>query len=451
MSASIRTLKLNLLGDVSGFNKSMRKASGDADNFSSKMKSSMKSIGKSVALAGVAAAGFAVAFGTDAVKAYLEDEKGQRRLQTALKNTTKATTKQRKAVETYISKVQYAYGVTDDKLRPAFQRLTQATGSIAKSQSMFTTVLDISAGTGKDVETVANALAKAYGGNLASLQRLGLGLDKATIKSGNFDVAFQKLQSTFGGQAKAKANSFEGRLEILKIRFDEFKESVGGKLITPLTTLMNFVENTLVPRLGDVADGFNGKTGVNKGVKDFAEIVAAQNLGLAIRNVASAFGALFTVFAGDKKFSKKGANTADTLQSIADAINAIAGALRTLKPLMSVAKTLLDVMPNLTNVDRFKDFFLHGKPMTSTKTKKAVGGAVSRGRSYLVGERGAEVVTMGANGYITPNNRLGGNGGTTIININGVIDAESARRSIERLLQTSSIRTGAINLRGSVL
>lgn len=38
---------------------------------------------------------------------------------------------------------------------------------------------------------------------------------------------------------------------------------------------------------------------------------------------------------------------------------------------------------------------------------KALGGAVSRGSSYIVGERGPEMFTPGASGSITPNNRLG--------------------------------------------
>ena len=45
----------------------------------------------------------------------------------------------------------------------------------------------------------------------------------------------------------------------------------------------------------------------------------------------------------------------------------------------------------------------------------------------------------------------GGGGGNTVININGVIDAESARRSIEKLLQNSARRTGPINLVGATL
>jgi hypothetical protein len=35
--------------------------------------------------------------------------------------------------------------------------------------------------------------------------------------------------------------------------------------------------------------------------------------------------------------------------------------------------------------------------------------------------------------------------------MNGVVDGESARRSIEKVMQTSSRRTGAVNLNGGSL
>jgi len=39
---------------------------------------------------------------------------------------------------------------------------------------------------------------------------------------------------------------------------------------------------------------------------------------------------------------------------------------------------------------------------------RAMGGPVRAGETYLVGERGPELMTVGANGYVTPNNALGG-------------------------------------------
>lgn len=45
---------------------------------------------------------------------------------------------------------------------------------------------------------------------------------------------------------------------------------------------------------------------------------------------------------------------------------------------------------------------------------RALGGQVRAGESYVVGERGPEVLTMGAGGRITPNEALGGGGGQVV-------------------------------------
>ncbi|NCX55765.1 MAG: hypothetical protein EBW87_00990 [Burkholderiaceae bacterium] len=460
MSATTRTLKLNLLGDVSGFKRSMKQASGETDNFSSKMKSSMLSIGKSVALAGVAVAGYAVALGVDAVKAAIEDEKSQRRLAIALRNTTGATKKQVKQIEAYIGKTSLAYGIVDDKLRPAFQRLTQATKDTKKSQDLLSLALDVSAGTGKDLETVANAIAKAYGGNLASLQRLGLGLDASIIKTKDFGKAQIELEKTFGGQAKAKANSFEGKIERFKIAIDEAKESIGYMILDAVQPLVDKWLPKIAKGIGDVINGFEGKGGKGSGIA----------LGKSLKTLADAivqlFGAINTTDTGKTR------DVGETVRTIADAINAVADAIGKLKTVYGYwdrflkgvgrflpATALIAYEHNAVfspDSNRGTNAGLRGAleslrrflPNMNWGGARATGGSVRAGRSYLVGERGAEIVTMGGNGYVTPNNALGG---TTIININGVIDAESARRSIERLLQQSSIRTGQVNLRGSVL
>ena len=53
--------------------------------------------------------------------------------------------------------------------------------------------------------------------------------------------------------------------------------------------------------------------------------------------------------------------------------------------------------------------------------KKAQGGPVTGGRSYIVGERGPEVFTPRGSGNITPNNQLGGS-----VNINVNVDASGS-------------------------
>ena len=72
---------------------------------------------------------------------------------------------------------------------------------------------------------------------------------------------------------------------------------------------------------------------------------------------------------------------------------------------------------------------------------KASGGAVSAGTSYIVGEKGAELFTPKSDGFITPNNQLGGSSTTNIsINVNGALDKEGVARQIIDLLNNSFYR-----------
>jgi hypothetical protein len=72
---------------------------------------------------------------------------------------------------------------------------------------------------------------------------------------------------------------------------------------------------------------------------------------------------------------------------------------------------------------------------------RAMGGPVTSGTSYLVGEQGPELFTPGRNGSITPNHSLGGGRGSVInLTVNGAIDPEGTARAIINVLNNSSYR-----------
>lgn len=78
---------------------------------------------------------------------------------------------------------------------------------------------------------------------------------------------------------------------------------------------------------------------------------------------------------------------------------------------------------------------------------RAMGGDVQAGNSYLVGERGAEIITMGGNGHVTPNHKLGSDTKVTIVNqTTGKIDKVEERRMpdgelILTILETVAVQT----------
>lgn len=185
--AGSRTLKLSILADVDDLKKKLDTGSKEVEGFGGKLEKFSKVAAAAFAAAAAAAAAYAGKLAIEGVKAAIEDEAAQKRLALALQNVTKATDSQIAAVEEQILKTSLATGVADDKLRPALQRLAVATGSVEKSQELLTLALDVSAATGKDVESVSLALAKAYDGNLGSLTRLGVGISAAEAKTLGFE------------------------------------------------------------------------------------------------------------------------------------------------------------------------------------------------------------------------------------------------------------------------
>jgi hypothetical protein len=246
--AGSRTLKLSILADVDDLKKKLDIGSKEVEGFGGKLEKFGKIAAAAFAAAAAAAAAYAGKLAIEGVKAAIEDEAAQKRLALALENVTGATEAQIAAVEEQISKTALATGVADDKLRPALQRLATATGSVEQSQKLLTLALDISAATGKDVETVSNALGKAYEGNTASLTRLGIGLSAAEIKTMGLQGAVTQLGQTFGGAAATQANTFEGQIARLRVGFDEAKEAIGAQLLPVIQRLLDYVVNVLIPK-----------------------------------------------------------------------------------------------------------------------------------------------------------------------------------------------------------
>jgi hypothetical protein len=170
-----------------------------------------------------------ISFGKAAVNAFAADEKAARSLALALANTGNAFAAIE--VEKFIADLQRATGVLDDNLRPAFRTLLTATGNVKKSQDALALALDISAGTGRDLGAVSLALAKAYGGQTTALSRLGAGLSKATLASGDLDLITAELTKKFSGQALAAAEGYAGSMARLAVASENAKEIIGKDLL----------------------------------------------------------------------------------------------------------------------------------------------------------------------------------------------------------------------------
>jgi phage-related protein len=277
--AGSRTLKLSILGDVDNLNKSLKTATADVETFGDKMGKVGKMVGAAFVAAAAAAGAYAVKIGIDGVKAAIEDEKAQTQLALALENATGATTAQIAATEQSILKMSLATGVADDQLRPALGRLVRSTGDITKAQDLLTTALDISTATGKPLETVANALGKAYDGNTAALGKLGIGLSAAELKTMNFTQVQGRLSDLFGGAAARNADTYAGRIARMEVAFNEAKETIGFALLPILEKVMTFINNNALPAINAFSKAFS---------------LEGDGLGGVITNVGNIMSSVFT-------------------------------------------------------------------------------------------------------------------------------------------------------------
>jgi hypothetical protein len=169
----------------------------------------------------------------DAAKAASIDAKSMQLLNNQLVRNANATDAQVVANNKFIDTLALQVGIADDLLRPAQARLARATGSTAKSQELLKLALDASAVSGRPLESVSTALAKAFNGNTTSLKRMFPELSKSKDLIGD-------LTKSVKGAAQEQADPF-GRMNVA---FGELQEKLGG-IILPY--ILDFIDTMMKP------------------------------------------------------------------------------------------------------------------------------------------------------------------------------------------------------------
>jgi hypothetical protein len=205
-----------------------------------------------------------VNFAKKSVKAFEEDEKAARRLTQTLSNMGLAFEDPR--MKSFISNLEATSGVLDDKLRPAMQSLLTTTGSVAKSQELLTLALDVAAGSGEDVVTVAQDLSRAYVGNTKGLAKYNLGLSRAELQSKSFAEVQALIAKQFSGQNAAYLETYSGKVAMLNVAYANLQETVGKSLVEAFSLLAG-------------KDGIGGAT---KALEDFGTQIADTITGISL-------------------------------------------------------------------------------------------------------------------------------------------------------------------------
>lgn len=180
---------------------------------------------------------------TMAAKAAAEDDKAQAELERQIQATTTATQEQVAASGDFIDSMQMQFAVADTELRPALASLVRGSGDLGKAQKDLALALDIAAATGKPVVEVADALAKAYGGNMKALKALSPEVFQLVKDGLSLDDVFSALSDTMGGAATLAANSAEGQMKRLGIALGEAQEAIGKAFLPVLEAIVPLLTN----------------------------------------------------------------------------------------------------------------------------------------------------------------------------------------------------------------
>ena len=292
------------------------------------------------------------------------------------------------------------------------------------------------------------------------------------------DTLTKTLAETFGGQASIQADTFAGKMARLKQGIDEGKETVGAYVLDalqPMVTLIveqvipaaiafgetvgtklqpyidniifvfqtyliplfqawwSFISDILIPGIIDTFQPI--LEGLQKAFGYIADAVQKNSDKLApfftlIKNIAAFILNTLAPIIGDvlgAALTVIGKAISVVIGLFANLVNIINGAVNAIKSLIKLVASN-PIVAGIGNV--IEGVFGGGR---------AAGGSVMAGTSYLVGEKGPEIFSPSSSGYITPNNKLGGN--TTInLNVTGAIDPEGTARSIINVLNNSYYR-----------
>jgi hypothetical protein len=429
MAGTSRALTLKLLADIDNFTKNINKADTEVATFGDKITKFGKVAGAAFLAAGAAAAAYAGKLLVDGVKSAIADEAAQAKLALTLKNVTNATDAQIAAVEEQILKTSLLTGKTDDELRPSFERFLRATNDTSKALKLQQVALDVSAGSGKSLEAVTNAMSKAAEGNAASLAKLGVGLTSAQLKTMSMDEITKALANTFGGQAAQAADTFQGKMARLQVAFDEGKETVGAFVLDAITPMVETIVSRVIPAIQDFTSNIGEKLqpvinlfqpileGLTKAFDYIRDSIQENNDELQpfynlIRNIAG-----FIV-------KYLGPALAETLGAAFKVIGVIISTvIDQFANFVSKIQAIYDTIKNIINFirsagSRFGDMLGFGGASTPTP----VAPMTPRASSFS----GASLYSPAAS--------------TTNITVNGAIDSESTARQIVNVLNQSSYR-----------
>jgi phage-related protein len=439
--AEIRTLNLKLLANISDFVKGMDAATKKSQDFAKKVDRAGKAAGRAF----ISIAGGAIM----AAKGLEEAEIASAKLNNVL--TSMGFEDSVKRVDAYAESLQNLTAVDADVIKATqtklatFANLTKTVDTAGGAFDRATVAaLDLAAAGFGSAETNAVQLGKALEDpikGITALARSGVTFTaqekekiKVLVESGELleaqNMVLGAIEKQVGGTAAASASSFDK----IKLALDGVADAIG-------TGVLPLIEQ-LTPKL----QAFSAWAAENSKLLSTVVLVVGALTGAlyTLSLIIKAVTIVQTVF-----------NAVMLLNPIGLVVLAVAAlaagfvlAYKKIEPFRDLVNSIFQAIKNVGSAIAASKFATVLSGLIGRLPGMAAGGSVMAGQAVRVGEFGSEVFIPSGSGSIRPDRSNGG--GNTFI-LNGIVDAESARRTIERVMQNSTLRTGAVNLAGSPL
>jgi hypothetical protein len=218
-----------------------------------KARGAWKKVG--AAMAGAVAGAAIVDYFSEAAKAASEDAAEVAKLETVIKNNTKATAAQIEATNGWVDSMQLATGIADTELRASLEKLVVTTGNVGKAQELAGLAADVAAQRNISLSSATKIVEKAYNGNTTALLKQNPQWDKNKDGILSAKEALDGLGKSSKGAAEAGADPWKQ----IQIIFDELKESLGAFILPLLDRVKEWLKDpgnieSLKQTFSDLAD-----------------------------------------------------------------------------------------------------------------------------------------------------------------------------------------------------
>lgn len=180
----------------------------------------------------------AVALGTVALHEADKFEAAHARMETSLKNVGVQYDQVKGKVAAYDSSME-KLGFSNADAENSLSRLILATKDLGRATQDEALAADISRARHIDLQSATDLLTKVEQGRFTVLTRLGIASKEQVAQLHNAREATALLTQLYGGQAQAYAETFAGKLEVLKAKSEDLAKNIGLRLIPIIESLVS--------------------------------------------------------------------------------------------------------------------------------------------------------------------------------------------------------------------